>query len=75
MNFENGHTFNMKANNLSDENIYIQSVSLNGEPHNKVWLKHEDIINGANLVFEMGPEPSDWGVDSEKVPYASGIID
>lgn len=71
---ENGKVFTMKANNLSDENIYIQSVSLNGKPWNNVWLKHEDIVNGASLVFEMGSKPSDWGVKTLPVPYANGKV-
>ncbi len=51
MHLENGTRFSMKANNLSDENIYIQSLTLNGEPWNNVCLNHDDIINGASLVF------------------------
>lgn len=71
---ENGNVFKMKANNLSDENIYIQSVTLNGEPWNNVWLNHDDIVNGASLVFEMGNTPSEWGVNTQPVPYANGKV-
>ncbi|MCD6354729.1 MAG: GH92 family glycosyl hydrolase [Prolixibacteraceae bacterium] len=71
---ENGNKFTMKANNLSDENIYIQSVSLNGKPWNNVWLNHDDIISGASLIFEMGNTPSEWGVSTLPVPYANGKV-
>ncbi|MGF7140210.1 GH92 family glycosyl hydrolase [Roseimarinus sediminis] len=60
---ENGKNFAIKAKNLSDINVYIQSATLNGEPYNKAWLEHGNIIAGGELVFEMGPEPSDWGTE------------
>ena len=71
---ENGNVFKMKANNFSEENIYIQSVTLNGKPWNNVWLDHSDIINGASLVFEMDKSPSQWGVNTLPVPYANGKL-
>ena len=52
-----GKTFTMKANNLSDKNIYIQSVKLNGEPYDKLYITHKDITEGKTLEFEMGPQP------------------
>jgi hypothetical protein len=54
INMENGKTFTIKANHVSSENIYIQSATLNGKPYSKSFLKHEDIIKGGELVFEMG---------------------
>ena len=60
-----GKIFTIVANNNSDENVYIQSATLNGKEYNNSVLRHEDIMNGGTLVFEMGPEPNtDWGVNS-----------
>jgi len=58
------------ANHLSKENIYIQSVTLNGKPYAKNWLKHEDIFKGDdNLVFEMGSAPNmNWGNSGSVLP-------
>jgi predicted alpha-1,2-mannosidase len=57
-----GDKFTIKANNLSEKNIYIQSALLNGQPLYRSWLKHEEIVKGGNLVYQMGPEPNkDWG--------------
>ncbi|MDZ7724986.1 MAG: GH92 family glycosyl hydrolase [candidate division KSB1 bacterium] len=58
---QNGERLTITAENLSDVNIYIQSATLNGKPWNKAWFQHKDIIDGAELVLRMGPEPSDWG--------------
>lgn len=56
-----GGTFTMTANGLSEENIYVQSVLLNGKPHNSVYLPFAAIKDGGTLEFTMGPKPSAWG--------------
>lgn len=58
---ENGKDFVIKAEKLSDKNVYIQSATLNGKPFNQAWLEHSDIVSGGELVFKMGSKPSDWG--------------
>ena len=64
INFENGSSFQMKALNLSDRNIYIQKVTLNGKPWNKPYLGYSDIKNGGEIIFEMGAKPNlKWGND------------
>ncbi len=53
-NLDNGNTFTVIAENLSDSNKYIQSVTLNGEEYKSTTIKHSDIISGGELVFTMG---------------------
>jgi predicted alpha-1,2-mannosidase len=72
INLENGKQFRITANGLSKDNIYIQSVRLNGQPMDNVWITHNAIVSGGTLEFEMGAKPSKWGVDSEDVPLADG---
>ncbi len=55
-----GKTFTIRAQNLSKENKYIQSVSLNGKPYCSTMLKHADIVNGGELVFTMGSTPTNY---------------
>jgi predicted alpha-1,2-mannosidase len=55
---ENGEYFTVRAKNISDENIYIQSAELNGSPFRKSFIKHETIMQGGELIFIMGPEPN-----------------
>ena len=50
---ENGRTFAMKANGFSRANKYVKSVTLNGKPHKGFVLRHEDIMAGGELTFEM----------------------
>ncbi|MFN8321578.1 MAG: GH92 family glycosyl hydrolase [Chitinophagales bacterium] len=49
--------FEIVAHHVSASNYYVQSMKLNGEPLNKPFLKHSDIIRGGKLEFEMGPKP------------------
>ena len=66
---ENGKNFTIQAKNVSGENKYIQSVSLDGNAYTKSWFTHDDILNGSVLSFEMGPTPNkSWGVAIEDRP-------
>jgi putative alpha-1,2-mannosidase len=61
MNFTAGgkaRTFKIVANNLSDENKYIQQVTLDGKPLRKPFISHKQIVNGHELIFEMGAKPA-----------------
>lgn len=73
LHLENGKQFNITARGLSKKNIYIQSVQLNGQPLNNVWIPHCAIVDGGSLEFEMGAKPSQWGVHSDRVPLADGM--
>lgn len=55
---ENGKQFIVQAENLSNENQYIQEALLNGSPLKTSYIKHQDILNGGTLVFKMGPQPN-----------------
>lgn len=50
-----GGTFKVKTNNNSDTNRYIRKVTLNGKPYDKMYITHDDIMKGGELVFDMGP--------------------
>ena len=58
----NGSVFEIKANNASTENKYIQSAKLNGKELNQPWFNHDDMANGGLLELEMGPKANkSWG--------------
>lgn len=58
----NGSVFEIKANNASTENKYIQSAKLNGKELNQPWFNHDDMANGGLLELEMGPKANkNWG--------------
>lgn len=62
-----GKKLTIIANNLSEKNIYIRSVTLNGKPLNKSIFKHSDIANGGELIFDMGNRPNKkWAANSNE---------
>ena len=65
---ENEKSFTVAANNQSEENKYIQSAKLNGKKYEYSYIKHQDIMNGGSLVFEMTNKPSTWGTKDEFIP-------
>jgi len=50
---ENGKTFTIEAMNQSDNNVYVQKVLLNGQPLNRPYITHQEIMNGGKLTFIM----------------------
>ena len=56
LNLANGKTFAVVAENFSPENIYVQSVELNGNEYSDNRISHEMILRGGTLKFVMGSE-------------------
>ena len=55
----NGKTFTVLAPNVNKENIYIQSIKVDGQPYDK-------IMSGATVEFEMSNTPKAIGVIFEE---------
>lgn len=53
LHLENGKTFLIEAKNQSDTNVYVKKIELNGKPLNRLYITHDEIINGGKLVFFM----------------------
>ena len=74
INLENGNKFIVKAENVSKENKYIQSVTLNGKDYSKSYFEHIDIVNGSTLIFYMGNTPNkNWGAVKESRPFTEPL--
>ncbi len=74
INLENGKKFTVIAKNVSKENKYIQSVTLNGKEYIKSWFTHKYIVNGSTLVFKMGSAPNKaWGSAKESRPFTKPL--
>ncbi len=68
---ENGHRFTVRAPGNGPDTPYIQRAWLNGQPFDRTWLSHKEIMRGGELRLEMGPEPQKaWASDSEAAPYS-----
>ncbi|HEX9186637.1 MAG TPA: GH92 family glycosyl hydrolase [Vicinamibacteria bacterium] len=64
-----GRTFTVLAPGVSAANLYVQSAALDGRPHERPWIAHEDVARGATLELRMGPRPNRaWGARPEDAP-------
>jgi len=64
-----GKKLDIIAKNNSDENIYVQSLSLNGKAVDRAWVTHDELTAGGELVFVMGPKPNkQWATAKELRP-------
>ena len=48
-----GRTLRIVAQNLSKENLYVKSIRLNGKKLSGIKIRHEDVVAGGELVYEM----------------------
>lgn len=70
LNLPNGKHFTIRAVNLSAQNGYVGSVTLNGQPLTRSFIRHEEITAGGELVFTMQGTPNkDWGKAKSARPY------
>ncbi len=71
LHFENGNSLVIDAANNNSENIYINSLRLDGNEYSRNYLKHGDLIKGGVLKFDMGSKPNlQRGTQPEDYPYS-----
>jgi predicted alpha-1,2-mannosidase len=64
-----GASFHIIAEQNTSANVFIQSVTLNGKPLRRSWLRHAEIADGGELRFRMGPNPNkEWGSHPDDRP-------
>lgn len=67
----NGKTLAIEAENNSPDNVYIQSVTLNGAPHDMAYFTREALAQGGTLRFVMGPTPNkQWASTKAAAPFS-----
>lgn len=56
INLTNGKQFKMVAENLSDENYVVSEIWLNNQPLDRLYITHDEIMEGGTLRFVMKPD-------------------
>ncbi len=70
-----GRTFTVLARDASVANRYIQSAELNGEPLDRAWIHHDEVVAGGTLRLVMGPEPNHaWAADRDAAPPSATVV-
>jgi len=61
---------NTKSN--SAENKYIQNAEMNGQPYDKCYITHQEIMTQNSISFNMSDKPNiKWAISKESVPQAA----
>jgi putative alpha-1,2-mannosidase len=70
----NGKDFTIVTQGNGPQKFYIEGATLNGEAWNKVFIGHDQIVCGGQLLFNMASFPNyHWAVGLESRP-ASAIM-
>jgi len=69
--FENGKKLVIKAQGNCKKNIYVQGIKFNGKAMSNSFIRHNNLIKGGTLIFNMGPEPEkSRGIDEKSFPFS-----
>lgn len=72
---ENGKTFRILAPARNAENIYVRRLSLNGEPFERSYITHAEIMAGGILEFDMVSKPEQSAAFTSENRPSSEITD
>ncbi len=71
LHLENGNTITLNAPKNSEENRFINSITINGAPYSKTFFNHSDLLKGCNIVYNMSKEPNKQrGINEKDAPYS-----
>jgi len=68
----NGRTFTITGKNNGPQEYYIDGAQLNGQTYDKIYITHDQIMQGGELIFQMASFPNyHWAVSPESRPSAA----
>ncbi len=71
LNLENGKVVDISAPDNSDDNRFVGKMTVDGKTYDKNFLSHEDLTDGAVIVYDMTARPNEnRGVSPESRPYS-----
>ncbi len=55
-------SFSINVRNNSATNRYIKTMTMNGKPYTRSYIRHQDLLDGGTLIIDMSNKPSTtWG--------------
>ncbi len=55
------HRLSIRCEGADVNQGFIVSASLNGAALNRAWLRHAELVEGGELIFQLAETPGDWG--------------
>ena len=71
----NGKTITINAPAASASDYYVQGLTLNGRPYDKLYVPFSALSDGATLDWTLGASPGTWGDAPQDAPpsYSAGL--
>ncbi|WP_147678082.1 GH92 family glycosyl hydrolase [Algibacter pacificus] len=66
-------TFKVIAKQYAPSNIYVESIALNGEVLDRLYITHKEIIKGGVLEFKMTSTPNNTLFNNARLPLQNKI--
>lgn len=70
----NGNEINIKAPGASPTTFYVNSLKINGQTDNNLYVPFGTLAKGANLSYSMGTSPTSWGSAPQDAPPSFGPV-
>lgn len=71
LHFENGNTLLIQAPENSEKNLYIESMTVNGQNYTRNYVTHSMLRQGGRIEISMGDEPNRHrGISADDAPYS-----
>lgn len=71
LHFENGNTLLIQAPENSEKNLYIESMTVNGQNYTRNYVTHSMLQQGGRIEISMGDEPNRHrGIYADDAPYS-----
>ena len=71
LHFENGNTLLIQAPKNSDQNLYIESMTVNGQNYTRNYVTHSMLQQGGRIDISMDDEPNmHRGISTDDAPYS-----
>lgn len=68
---QNGNTVEISAPDNSEENVYVQSLTVNGTACDKNFVTMDELCKGARMVYQMSSTPNtSRGITETSAPYS-----
>lgn len=71
LHLENGEKINITADAQSNENVYVDQISKDGEEYPYNFFRYQELIKGTDIKFHMISKPNkERGITKETRPYS-----
>lgn len=73
LHLSNGETLKITAEENHDHFNFVDKVTVNDEPYNKLYLNHDEIMKGMDLDFKLGLVPRHKTYEKDQLPFSQSL--